>query len=65
MTEEDKAFCSVPRYPSEVAEYLNVSKPTLMVWIQDIEKFDYFAYINSNRRLFTPREVCIILEDLL
>lgn len=65
MTDEDRAFCSVPRYPGEVAEYLNISKPTLMIWIQDIEKFDYSAYVSRRRRLFSPQEVRIILEDLL
>lgn len=58
-------FCKKCRYPNEVAEFLNISKPTLMIWLQDIEGFDYTAYISRKRRLFTPKELKIIFDNVL
>ena len=65
LNDKDKAFCSRSRYLHEVADYLNISKPTLMIWLQDIEGFDFRRYSDSRRRLFTPKELKTIFENVL
>lgn len=53
-----KELCSKARYLYEIANFLEVDKRTLRIWITDIEGID----IRNNRKLLTPHEVKVILE---
>lgn len=46
------------RYLYEIANFLEIDKRTLRVWLSDIEGIN----IKSNRKLLTPHEVKIILQ---
>lgn len=49
---------SKARYLYEIANFLEIDKRTLRVWLSDIEGIN----LRSNRKLLTPHEVKIILE---
>lgn len=48
---------SKARYLYEIANFLEIDKRTLRVWLEDIEGIS----IKSNRKLLTPHEIKIIL----
>lgn len=49
---------SKARYLYEIANFLEIDKRTLRVWLEDIEGIS----IKKDRKLLTPHEVKIILE---
>lgn len=59
LRSQDVEFASKPRYLYEIAGYLQISKKTLLVWIQDIEGVTY----NKKKRIYSAREVKLILEN--
>lgn len=57
---DKETFCGSTRYLYEIADYLGVSSRTLKVWIEDIPNVRQ----RTNWRLFTPKEVRIIIDHL-
>jgi len=60
LSDKDLLFCSKARFKKEIANYLGISVRTLNQWLSDIEAIG----VNKGK-LFTPREVKIILKECL
>lgn len=52
---------SKARYLYEIANFLEIDKRTLRVWLEDIEGIS----IKKDRKLLTPHEVKIIIEHFV